>query len=1009
MTSLVLALALAASPGPGLEARFAAALDSGRADHALAIADSILRSREARKAKPLDVAGCADSLALGLFALGTPEGWQAAEKLFERSLEIRKKTLGPRDLKVALTLAALATLDDYEGEWTSGVKRAEEALSIRRERAGPRDVATASSLRQVGMLRFSLGEYAAAESLVAASLAIQETLEGDQTQRIADNLNNLGEIARAQDRYDRAEAYFRRGTEVARKLPEDAPLRVALINNLAGVYRDLAHYSDAVPLDEESLRLRRQSPDTSPEALATGYLNLAEVYRLQGRNDEAVPLYEKALEVARPALGEGNPSLAPFVNQAAVSFSEAGRLDLAEPLFHEALATTERALGPEHPLVAQTLADLGRLEERRGALAAAESTYRRAITIRVSRLGARHPDVASTRVDLARCLSAMPGRGDRAALVELEPAIGILDSTRAYPESRLEAHALMAAVNERAKKNGPALGEYAVALDLLDSLRASRGGGDATRASFVARHLGLYDRAIALELAAGKPDAALAFHERSRARVLRDQIATAGVDLGAGIPEAERAPLVAEEERARIALARIQRSIEQAWNDPSLTQAARIERVQALENSRDSAAGHIQRVTESLKDRSPVWRSMLTQGGRTAPRAELQKALAPGEVMLEYHAGDSTSWVFAVTGDGKPARAFALGADAEAARELGIRAGLVPAAALERAIAGDTTRPRRPGSFGVAELLSANDRQETLQRKLAALWRVLLPAGLADRVKHAKSAVVVPDGALHLLPFETLVATPPSEKEAVRYWLDVGPPIRYEASATSLVQLQARRAPAAATGPEVLSVSDPSFAGHGTAWLPLPGTRLETAAIRAALGAARVDSLGGSRATEPAVRAALPGHRVLHLATHGFVTERRSEVLAGLVLAPSSADSGRAEGDGLLQLYEIYDLKLDAQLALLSACETARGPRVAGEGAFALSRGFLAAGAERVIASLWRVNDASTADLIGALFRGASGGGDWSARLFAAKRAVRARPDTAEPFHWAPFVITGAR
>jgi len=124
---------------------------------------------------------------------------------------------------------------------------------------------------------------------------------------------------------------------------------------------------------------------------------------------------------------------------------------------------------------------------------------------------------------------------------------------------------------------------------------------------------------------------------------------------------------------------------------------------------------------------------------------------------------------------------------------------------------------------------------------------------------------------------------------------------------------------------------------------------------------------------------------------------------------PLSADDGRAEGDGLLQLYEIYDLKLDAQLALLSACETARGPRVAGEGAFALSRGFLAAGAERVIASLWRVNDASTADLIGALFRGASGGGDWSARLFAAKRAVRARPDTAEPFHWAPFVITGAR
>src|SRR5207253_2863285 len=113
----------------------------------------------------------------------------------------------------------------------------------------------------------------------------------------------------------------------------------------------------------------------------------------------------------------------------------------------------------------------------------------------------------------------------------------------------------------------------------------------------------------------------------------------------------------------------------------------------------------------------------------------------------------------------------------------------------------------------------------------------------------------------------------------------------------------------------------------------------------------------------------LPGHRLVHLATHGFVTERRGDVLGGLVLASDPDHATGTDDDGLLQLFEIYGMRLDAELVVLSACETARGPRVASEGVFALSRGFLTAGARRVVASLWSVNDVSTAELMGEMFR----------------------------------------
>lgn len=1040
-----------AARAESLEAALAGALDSLSITRAAALADSGVSLRELRPGlTPLALAAYLDSLGLRFSALSTNDGWAAAERYFRRSLDLKQRALGPRDLKVASLLGTLATLSDFEGHEDEAARLAERALAIRIARLGARDPAVAYSRRQLGMLRFELGQYAAAESLIAGSLRTYESLSGDYAEKIADDLNNLGEISRAQDHERDAERWFRRGGEIARgKLPDDAPLRVTLMNNLAALYRDLGRYADAEPLFEESLRLREKSALSSPEAIATAYLNLADVYRLQGRNTEAAPLYQAALGIARPALGAGNPALVPFVTGTAVSLEELDRVADAEPLFRQALAATERALGPDHPLVARRLIDLARLLERRGAYAAAESTYRRARDIRIARLGPRHPAAAASRVDLARCLSATPGRGDAAAALELDPAIAVLDSAGS-PESRLEAHALRSAIRERAGRLDDAIAELTAALDVLDSLRAPV--ADAARAAFVASHRDLYHRMVALRLAAGGPDAALEAHERGRARALRDQLAASGVDMRAGIPESELAPLAREEDAARLALARAQRAIDGAPARGGSTPAQRLERMAILEGARDSAARRFERAGAAIADRSPIWRGLLTANGRPATRGEIQAGLDRGEVLVEYHVGDDGAWAFLVARDGKPARALALAVGPDAARELGIPAGPLTAAALEQVIAGDTASAGAHAASGVAELLSAAPAgaatqpggPAALELKLQALGQVLVPRSLWERIRRAESVIVVPDGALHLLPFEALVLEPATRKRGVRYWLDDGPPVRYAASATSLVELESRRVPSTRgeeSGATALSVSDPDFASHrgpgGTAghdanamalaipdpslardgggWPPLPGTRRETAAIRAALAPEPVVALQGAAATEAAVRAALPGFRFVHVATHGFVTERRGRVLAGLVLATGAPAPGGGESNGLLQLSEIYRLELHCELAVLSACEASRGARVAGQGVLALSRGFLAAGAQRVIASQWTVNDASTAELMSALFRDVPGADrrrrqlDWTRVLRDAKRAVRAHAQSSAPFYWAPFVLAGVR
>jgi CHAT domain-containing protein len=117
--------------------------------------------------------------------------------------------------------------------------------------------------------------------------------------------------------------------------------------------------------------------------------------------------------------------------------------------------------------------------------------------------------------------------------------------------------------------------------------------------------------------------------------------------------------------------------------------------------------------------------------------------------------------------------------------------------------------------------------------------------------------------------------------------------------------------------------------------------------------------------------------------------------------------------DGFLQLFEIYELPLDCELAVLSACSSNTGRVVAGEGVFALSRGFLVAGARRVVASQWAVDDDSTAELIGGLFKTvaaserAGGRPDVALALRDAKRKIRRTSKWADPFYWAPFILTG--
>jgi CHAT domain-containing protein len=275
-------------------------------------------------------------------------------------------------------------------------------------------------------------------------------------------------------------------------------------------------------------------------------------------------------------------------------------------------------------------------------------------------------------------------------------------------------------------------------------------------------------------------------------------------------------------------------------------------------------------------------------------------------------------------------------------------------------------------------------------------------------VTAARHLVVVADGPLHLLPWAVLPDPAHPGQPLV-----AGHALSHVASATVLRELRGRPASGAT---ELLAFGDPlgtDLTGEAAASLPqalrsaplgpLTGSRAEATAVAALFAAGGSVHLGAD-ATEARLLATAPAARRVHLACHAVV-DPAMPLESGLLLSPPAAD-GAVEGDnGVLQAWEIYQrLRLEADLITLSACDTALGREVAGEGVLGLTRAFHYAGARTVVSSLWKVADRSTSELMLAFYRHLLAGSSKAEALRRAQLEMAAR----HPFYWAAFQVYGS-
>jgi CHAT domain-containing protein/tetratricopeptide (TPR) repeat protein len=478
---------------------------------------------------------------------------------------------------------------------------------------------------------------------------------------------------------------------------------------------------------------------------------------------------------------------------------------------------------------------------------------------------------------------------------------------------------------------------------------------------------------------------ALESSERGRARGLRELLREARVTL----PRQVDAALLAQEAavREKVAAAAEKRRL---LGMEGRTDTALDRELQALTTEHDELRGRIRAA-------DPRYASVAHAAPPSA--AQIQALVEPGTALLEYDLGPTRSYLWVATAGGITSHVL------PGEEEIGPLAR----ALHERITARNRAAPKESGAQRRARLALGDEEAAQAAARLGALLLGPVP-GLAA----LRRIVVVPDGVLHYVPFAVLA--PPGEARGAP--LIASHEVLHLPSAAVLATLR-QQSPRPPARRELAIFADPVFDGgdgrvsrRGAArggparFRRLAYTRTLARDVAAGVPeSARRVALDFDASREAVTGGGLEQYRTLLFATHGVLNSEYPE-LSGLALSMVD-EKGRAR-DGFLRLQDVYHLELNADLVVLGACETGLGREVRGEGLVGLSGGFFYAGARRVLASLWKVDEQATVDLIGELYRRLRADGlPTAAALRQAQLKLRDEPHFRSPYYWAGFVLQG--
>jgi CHAT domain-containing protein len=812
-----------------------------------------------------------------------------------------------------------------------------------------------TTLGNMCVIQNDLGEYKQALELCSKALEIKREIKDISGQ--ATTLSNTGNIYGSTGDYQKALDLYWQALALHKSMNNEQGAAI-VINNIGWAYGQLGEYEKAIEYYTQVMETFRKRKNGFATLLSNIGVDYAKLYNFS----KALEFHLQALEL-RPEKDDRD-GRANSLNNIANCYAHLGDKQKALDYYTQGVALYRTIQNDRQLAIA--LKNFGAFQRKDGQLVKALEYLNEARTLS-AKVG--DPDTeAEILSELARVEFA---RGDFLSARKLiEEAIARSESIRINLKSQSYRTSYLASVRKY----------YEFEMQVLMRLDEQR-----PNEGFAA--------------------AAVEVSEKSRARSLLELLREGRAEIRQGVD-----PSLIERER------HLQRLIAEASERQTRLLSGKYTEEQSLATSKDidSLTTEYDQVQAHIRQSSPRYASLVEPAPLSVP--EIQKrVLDQDTLLLEYALGEQKSFVWVVSQDAVksfelPGRSTIEQAAKRFYQLLTERGAAVP----------DETVAQRQRRLAHVDM--------DYPQAAASLSRMLL-APVAAQLGQ-KRLLIVAEGVLQYVPF---VALPSPDGDVARPLL-VDHEIVNLPSASVLAVLREEfggRKPASKT---VAVLADPVFTandsrlamavktgGHESPFVDAQRSAVESGVddlVRLRFSRQEADEiarLAGEKRNLKAVDFAanrgtatdprLGDYQIVHFATHGLINNQHPD-LSGVVL--SLVDEQGRPQNGFLRLYDIYNLKLNADLVVLSACQTALGKEIKGEGLVGLTRGFMYAGAPRVVATLWRIDDRATADMMRRFYEAMLKDGlRPAAALRAAQLSMLRDPRWHSPHFWAPFTMQG--
>lgn len=945
--------------------------------------------------------------------------------LLENTLNLGKFNLGDNHPEVAQSYNNIGTVFWYEGKYDKALEMYQNSLKIKSQVYGESSGEVAVTLNNLGLTYHKKGEYDKALSSYHRSLDIRVSILGENHSLVAANYNNIGNVYLLKGDYEKAlENQLKALSIRLSSLGENNPDVATSYNNIGIIYGSLGDYDKEIEFYQKALSIRLNLFGENHPGVAIIYGNMGTVYDNKRDFHKALEYYNKALTIRKKLSGEENPSVALIYNNMGDTYRLIKEFDKSFEYLNKSLELRLKLMGSNHPDVAITYSNLGNVYYDINDYHLAREYYLKSLSIWSNQFGGKHPEVGLAYYNIAR--TYLQQNNFDSALFNCHKSIVSLvndfDDTNifSYPKldyinselnllKTLKLKANIFSLQEPSVSNEylkHSLKNYELASDLVDKIRLGY-KSEGSKILIGEQVLDLFSEAVkvSLDLYSLTNDdfyrqSAFRFIEKSKSAVLHEGVLESKAKEFANLPQ----QIINKEKELKTNISFNITELQKEIQKGDLKDSSK---VNEFENNLFSLKNEYDQFIYEIEKNYPSYYNLKYQVNIKSI-SEIQHELKDNDLILEYFLSDESIYIACISKE-----------------------------------SFDIIEVAKPQNLNelVVDFYTSIIKSETAKYVTAANRLTdLLITPVSTVLNTIEKIIIIPHDILFKVPFEALFASVRKNWDNDFTKLDYlikSYDILYHYSATLFTNSLNEKANKnydnnyfigfAPVFPDTESSGYTLRAGESTnddtdstdseRALFIDGKRFgelkysewEVKSIMEILDKQENKKFSTAYffndATKKTFKEKIQDFRVVHIASHSFINEDYPAI-SGVAFMHSD-DSDNFD-DGILYAAETYNLEMNAELLVLSSCESGLGKLVRGEGMMALARGFMYSGTANLIFSLWKVPDKHTSELMVEFYRQMISGKTYSESLRAAKLKLIGNQLTARPRSWAGFLLIGS-